>query len=117
MRLLKRCQGVQFYQAERKGNCRVIIRVSFSIAHVARWTDHVRCHCQCHCHRRGGKVTYSPLSEQAAVIAVTSIRGREIAGSRKHPDLFVEAGRDAGGNYYPSCIDNLPVISRRGEEN
>ena len=41
----------------------------------------------------------SPLSEQAAVIMVTFIRGREIAGSWEYPDTFIVAGYDAGGNY------------------
>ena len=45
---------------------------------------------------------------------VTFIRGGEIAGSRKYPDTFVEAGYDAGGNYYQLCIENPPVIARRG---
>ena len=37
---------------------------------------------------------------------VTLIRGREIAGRRKYPNPFVEAGYTMqGGNYRQSCIE------------
>ena len=62
-----------------------------------------------------GRQGYSGVSEQTAVMRVTLIRGREIAGRRKDPNPFVEAGYTMqGGNYRQSCIENPPVIWVKG---
>ena len=49
-----------------------------------------------------GRQGYSGVSEQAAVMRVTLIRGREIAGRRKMPTPLWKRGTMQGGNYRQS---------------